>query len=131
MTDDYGGTTDEYSSTDECGGSSSWTTNVCSDTVDESSTSSSDYTGTYHNHKCCASYNYSQYIITGSDASLDWEYVPDETLQVISQSQPMFSKGGHSYTPEGWVRKYNRRKSLKATAVAKKLKFDEKEKEDN
>ena len=55
--------------------------------------------------------------------SLDWEYVPDKSSQVLSQSQPTFTKGGHSYTPEGWIRRYKRRCSTK-TPVAKKLKFD-------
>jgi hypothetical protein len=37
----------------------------------------------------------------------------------------MFTKGGHSYTPEGWVRRYKRRRFRKAATAAKKLKFNE------
>ena len=122
-TDECGGTTDEC-----CGPTDGDTTDEYGGTTDEYScmtddSSSSDYTGA-----TIIILRYNNYVSTctlaGSDGSWDWEYVQDETSQIISQSQPMFSKGGHSYTPEGWVRKYKRRKSLKATAaVAKKLKF--------
>ena len=62
-----------------------------------------------------------------SDSGASWEYVqatpsPDSSGEpYYSQSQPFFAKGGRSYTPKGWKRKY--RSPKKKTTATKKLKF--------
>jgi isocitrate dehydrogenase kinase/phosphatase len=70
-------------------------------------------------------------ILVGCDKLLhtttdcNYEYVPDpKYVGEPSASLPCYSKGGKSYTPPGWMRKYKRRPKPAASKAAKRIKYD-------